>query len=551
MNNIRAMLISKGLVLGFILSGMLALLLRGCFYSPDSIPTGDSVWQLTMSVKLDAKEDHPTIYMAVPLDSAKNRVISQSFTHAGFNIKRLTQRKNVDAREIIAVARETGKLTLTGEYKIHLSEIKRWQKWLEGKQVLTPEERMRFLKLPDDLQLDDALLDRRLKSLMANVQEQELLIDEIFSYVNQKILSDERTAYVSVEKTLSQMRADSLGKANVMVALCRSSNIPARIITGVVVQEMLGLAEHYWVEVFTNDRWQPFDPSAGYAGELPATYLKLSENNINLAYQKDGLPLDVVIDIEQIPAPAGLMGTGEKQFRNIFDLARLPITTQFLLSSLLLLPLGALITTVFRNLIGVQTYGTFKSSLLALAVIYADWLTVSVVVGLVTIIGIGGRSILPEHMTRVPRLSIVLTIVAIAMVLSVSLMDYYNLNPNASVVLLPIIVMTSLVDRVYAIADEKGLAVAIYRLFWTCLVTIVCYMVFIVEALRQLVISHTEVHFFTLAAILMCNAYKGKMLVAYPAFHWMREPKHSVQHSENAMNSNKKLSSDPEKNSQK
>lgn len=310
-----------------------------------------------------------------------------------------------------------------------------------------------------------------------------------------------------------------------MVALCRSSNIPARIISGVIVKEMLGLTEHYWVELYTNDRWQPYDPSAGYAAELPATYLKLKENNVDLAYQKDGLPLDVVIDIEQIPAPAGLLGTEKEQYRNLFDLTRLPITTQFLLSSLLLLPIGALITTVFRNIVGVQTYGTFKSSLLALAVIYADWLTVSVVVGLVTIIGIGGRSILPEKMTRVPRLSIVLTIVAIAMVLSVSLMDFYNLNPSASVVLLPIIVMTSLVDRVYAIADEKGGTVAVYRLFWTCFVAVACYLVFTIEVLRQLMVSNPEIHFFTLALILMCNAYKWKMLTALPAFQWMQEPK--------------------------
>lgn len=541
MNNIRTMLITKRLVLGFIVSGALALLLRGYLHSHDSIPTGDSVWQLTMSVNVDATKDHPVIYMAVPLDSANNRVISQTYIHPGLDIKRLFQRKNINARELVAVAHETGKLTLTAEYKIHISETKRWQQWFERKEILKPAERLRFLKMPEDLQLDEEPLNEPLKSLMAKVQDQNLLIQEIFRFVHQQIRSDNRARYVSVASTLSRKRADSLGKSNVMVALCRASNIPARIVTGVIVQEMLGLSEHYWVEVYNDDHWQPYDPSAGYAGEIPETYLKLAENNIDLAYQKNGLPLDVIIDFERIPTPAGLMGTGGEQLRNIFDLTRLPITTQFLLSSLLLLPLGALITTVFRNIVGVKTYGTFKSSLLALAVIYADWLTVSVVVSLVAIIGIGGRSILPEHMTRVPRLSIVLTIVAVAMVLSVSLMDFYNLNPAASVVLLPIIVMTSLVDRVYAIADEKGIAIAIYRLFWTCLVAFVCYLVFTIEALRQLLISYPEVHFFTLALILMANAYKWEVLTDLTAFHWLREPKHGVAHTTDA------VSADPDK----
>ena len=51
------------------------------------------------------------------------------------------------------------------------------------------------------------------------------------------------------------------------------------------MQEMLSVAQHYWVDVYINGRWLPYDPSAGYAGEIPATYLKLKENNAQLAYQ--------------------------------------------------------------------------------------------------------------------------------------------------------------------------------------------------------------------------------------------------------------------------
>lgn len=222
-------------------------------------------------------------------------------------------------------------------------------------------------------------------------------------------------------------------------------------------------------------------------------------------------------------APFRLIFT--KRFVDMFDLARLPVTTQFLLSTLLLLPLGALVTVFFRNIIGVQTYGTFTSSLLALSMVYADWITVTVVVSLVTIVGIGGRSLLPKKISRVPRLSVVLTIVAIAMVFSVSLMDYYDLNPSPSVVLLPIIVMTGLVDRVYAISDEKGLAVAIYRLVWTCLVAVVCFMVFNIEVLRLSLVSYPETHFFTVSLILLFNTNKWKMLTDLDVFKWFREPK--------------------------
>ena len=527
MDNIHTMVLSKRLVLTFLAAGLIALVLRFHFYSPESIPAGDSVWQLTMMVNLRVGTDLPTIYMAVPLDSPNNRVISQTFIHPGFDIKRLIQRKNAAAREVIAVAREKGNLTFTGEYKIHISQPKRWQNWFEHEKDLTPAERMQYLQMPPELQLDDASLDKVLKSLRAKAQNQELLANDIFRFVYRKILSDKNVAFDSVEKTLAQRRANALGKANLMIALCRASNIPARLVTGVVVQEMINAPEHYWVELYSDGKWLPYDPFSGHTGDIPAHYLKLRENSPQLAYQKDGIPLNVTIDMEQIPAPAGLMGTGQKRFIEIFDLARLPVSTQFLLSSLLLLPFGALITTIFRSIVGVQTYGTFKSTLLALAFIYADWVTVAVVVSAVTVIGTSGLAIMPEKMTRVPRLSIVMTIVAIAMVLCVSVMDYYELNPSATVVLLPIIVMTSLVDRVYAIAEEDGIGIALYRLAWTWLVAVVCFLVFNIDVLRQLLIRFPEVHFFTLAMILMCNAYTGKKLTAFPAFNWLREPKHT------------------------
>ena len=539
MDDISTKPVTAKLVPALILIGALALLFRGFLSSSESIPTGDSVWELTMSVNIDATENNPTVYMAVPQGSVKNRVISQTFTHSGFELKRLTQRKNVAGREIIAIARDKGKLSFIGEYKIHISQTKRWQAWIKETNTLNSDERAQFLEIPSELQLSDDILKDALEVLRSKAGNQGSLIEEIFRYTHHDILSDQTVLFESLDKILSHKRADTLGKATLMVALCRASNIPARIVTGVVVKEILDANEHYWVEVYSNNQWISYDPAAGYTGELPATYLKLKENNARLAYLKDGAPLDVIIDIEQVPTPAGLMGAGEKRLSDIFDLDRLPLATRFLLATLLLLPFGALITILFRNIIGVHTYGTFTPSLLALSMLYADWITVAIVTTLVTITGIGGRSLLPKKMSRAPRLSIVMTIVAITMVFSVSLMDYFNLNPNPSVVLLPIVVLVSLVDRIYAITDENGLAVAIHRLVWTCLVAAVCYMVFSIEMLHIQLVSYPEIHFFTLALILICNSYKGKMLADVANFSWLQEPK-SNKPEENTPTGSKK-----------
>ena len=69
---------------------------------------------------------------------------------------------------------------------------------------------------------------------------------------------------------------------------------------------------------------------------------------------------------------------------DVLDLRRLTPGAQKTLALLFLIPIGALVTSVSRNLIGVETFGTFMPILLALSFVYADWL--SGIVVLVTVL---------------------------------------------------------------------------------------------------------------------------------------------------------------------
>lgn len=515
---------SKMLIAVLCLAGTGFLIFRWALQSPESVPAGDSLWQINLAVTVNAEEGQHYLHMAVPQDSPHIRVLSQSFNHPGFKVSRVTTGRK-DVREIIAKPLSTGKLRFDTEYKIQISNTPRWQQWFSKTSPLTAQERAHYLQLPDDLSLDDSVVTQVIHEIGAHAQSQDSLLEYLFSYVNQRIINDASFTDKSIENILQQRRADTLGKARLMVTLCRASHLPARRVTGIIVEEMLNLEEHYWIEVYINEQWVSYDPSHGLAGELPFNYLRIKEDTGPLSYLSDGTPLSTSIDSVQIPAAAGLLGTGHKRLIDIFDLTRLPLSTQFLLSSLLLLPFGALVTTFFRSVIGLQTFGTFTPSLLALAIIHADWITVSVVIAVVTLIGFGGRSLMPEKITRVPRLTIVMTLVAIAMTLSVSLMEYFNLNPSASVVLLPVIVLTGIVDRAYAIVDDYGVTVALYRLVWTIIVTLICLVVFNIESLRHIALIFPEIHFFTLAILLFITAHHWKKLTSLPLFVWLKEPK--------------------------
>ena len=523
----------KFIIFSLLLLGAVVIGLRISLLSNEAVPVGDQVWQINMAVTVNYSQEKSNLRIAVPLDSSHIRIISQSYEHPGFHLKRISL-KQKNQKEIIAEPTQTGELTFAAEYRLQISQSKRWQQWLETSGTLTPEMRQRYLEQSTDAENINSAISNALTEIRSMADSQEELLNQTFKFVHQRIINDPNSQFTNIERTAKARRGNPLAKAHLMVNLCRENKIPSRLVTGIVVSEMLDLHEHYWVEANINDQWIAYDPTSGYIADLPANYFTLKIGSDLLAYLDDGTPLDIIIDSIQVPAASGMLGTGKKRLFDILDFNRLPVNTQFLLATLFLLPFGALITTFFRQILGVQTYGTFTPALLAMSIIHAEWLTVIVVVLIVVAVGFGGRSILPEKMSRTPRLSIILTIVAIGMGFSISILEYFQLNPDPTVILLPIIVLTNLVDRFYSTAEDKSFASAVYRLIWTFIVTAVCFFLFVIEPVQLLVLAYPEIHFFTLAAILLISGYKGKTLASLPYWHWLKEPtlKHQAKPKE-------------------
>ena len=130
--------------------------------------------------------------------------------------------------------------------------------------------------------------------------------------------------------------------------------------------------------------------------------------------------ITVSYDISEEFVPTGLLGQETKGVSDILDLTRLSLDARVNMAILLLLPLGALLTTSCTNIIGIRTYGTFTPTLLALTTIYAEWITTLFIFSTIAFIGLFGRSFMPDKLTRTPRLTIVFTIVAMSMTLGIS-----------------------------------------------------------------------------------------------------------------------------------
>jgi hypothetical protein len=200
------------------------------------------------------------------------------------------------------------------------------------------------------------------------------------------------------------------------------------------------------------------------------------------------------------------------------------------MSLILLLPFGALITAFFRNIVGLMTFGTFAPALLAMSFIYADWGTGVMILAVVVTAGLYGRSLLDRlHLLMVPRLSIILTTIILCVVFGVSLLDYMELTPGADAVLLPLVILTILIERFHVTREEDGPAYAGQLALGTLIVAAFCYLMLRWEDIGHFILVYPEAHLFTLAAFILIGRYSGYRLSELMRFRDLVNPKGTQQ----------------------
>ena len=112
-------------------------------------------------------------------------------------------------------------------------------------------------------------------------------------------------------------------------------------------------------------------------------------------------------------------------------------------------------------------------------------------------------------------------------------MDYFSISPAGHVLLLPIIILTSLVDRLYKTLDEDGIKIALIRLVWTAIVGSGCYFILLQEQLGHLILAYPEIHLITIALVILLANYKYRKLSDFRYFAWLAEPRKVKQPTEN------------------
>ncbi|MCX7824868.1 MAG: lasso peptide biosynthesis protein [Verrucomicrobiae bacterium] len=487
------------------------------------VPHGDSAWRITYTLRFHAAKAGARIQVAVPGDPPQARLFRQDVRHAGLESER-THRTRWQTREIGLIAPQAGDYTLTARFDLHLSPRAQWRAPVPGA-ALSAEARADSLRSTRMIQADDPLVRQTLDHLRRGLPAKGELLQRVFDFCSNEIHPGDDKAPADAAGAIRQKTAAAVGRARAMAALCRAAKLPALLVTGFVAQETETFAPHTWVEVHNGARWEPYDPVNGFARALPHHFVPARRDGAEIVHATDITNLHAAYDLIALPPEPKALRAGHRKPWVILDLTRLPLEMHDVLAVILLMPLGALVTVLFRTVIGMRTYGTFPPTLIALSFIYNDWRAGLLTFAIVLALGLSSRALLDRlKLLLVPRLSVVLTLVVLCIIFAISLLDYLHLTPSAQAVLLPMVILTMMVERFYLTAEEDSPAFATQLLGATILVAACCYLVLRWTTVGHFVLAFPEVHLFTIAALILLGRYAGYRLTELWRFRDLAAP---------------------------
>ncbi len=314
--------------------------------------------------------------------------------------------------------------------------------------------------------------------------------------------------------------ADFVNTVTTMLAFAR---IPARMIRGIVLQDQQRRVEPLpWLEVHDGDRWLYFNPSTGEQG-LPDRYLVWWRGNESIVSVEGGSSVDVNFAVKKnfIDSVAIAEERAEIEGSALveFSLFSLPIQTQAVYSVLLMIPIGALIMVLMRNVVGIDAFGTFMPVLIALSFRETQLLWGAILFTLLVTLGLSIRFLLERlRLLLVPRLSAVLIVVVLLMMVISVVSHKLGIETGLSVALFPMVIIAMTIERMSIVWEEHGAGDAMRAGAGSLLLAIVAYLAMGMRWLEHLIFTFPELLLVVLAMVILLGRYSGYRLTELARF---------------------------------
>ncbi|WP_136796282.1 UUP1 family membrane protein [Desulfosediminicola ganghwensis] len=312
-------------------------------------------------------------------------------------------------------------------------------------------------------------------------------------------------------------------KANLAATVLNKAGIKARPVRGInLVRDQNNASLDTYIEIVDNNKLVLLNPTTAQP-ESRETFLSWQIDDEPLLDLIGGSGGKVAISIlgGRMAAERAAVLHGHQSGSVLIDFSiySLPIKDQNTFKLLLLIPIGALVVVVLRNLIGIPTSGTFMPILIALV-----FLQTKLIAGLVlfiTVVGVGLvlRSYLSHlNLLLVPRISAVLVFVIIIYV-AISVGSHkLGIAGGMQVTFFPMIIISWTIERMSVLWEEEGPRDVFKQGGGSLFAASLIYFAMSNSYLKHLTFSFPELLLVVLAIIIMIGSYSGYRLTELRRF---------------------------------
>jgi hypothetical protein len=465
-------------------------------------------WIVEARLTFDAIGGAVKAELAIPLDPPGYTMLDENFVSRGYGLQ--TERRGENRLAIWSTRRPSGKQALYYRTTVTRHED---QSLVQAVPALTTAP------------VYDELHGEAVNAILDEVRSKSADIATFSSLLVQQLASPTPDENVQLLLPRQGTREDRVRTAIYILAGAR---IPARMARGVrLVDGARGLQSEAWLEVNNGQYWIPIDPDSGVHG-YPQDFLVWWRGDVP-AYAIDRgrnaeLRFSVTRSVEEALETATRQAQLVRSSVTGYSLLALPVHTQNVYRTLLLIPVGALLIVFLRNVVGVLTFGTFMPVLIALAFRETELGTGLLLFTVIVTLGLVVRFYL-EHLKLllVPRLAAVVIVVILLMALVSILSQRMRFDVGLSVALFPMVILAMTIERMSIVWEEHGPGDAIKQGVGSLLVAAGCYLIMFDERIEHFVFVFPESLLLVLALALLLGRYTGYRLTELMRFRALSE----------------------------
>ena len=467
--------------------------------------TQNTIWNLETKLTFQAHERPAKITLLIPKNTRRYALVDENFLSPGYGLT-TSMTEDGNRRAVWSIRKAKGRQTLY--YRAVLRRIN----------TTTPPHSDR----PPAI-MPSTLTSPHRESALALINEIRQESSDVETFVGGLIRRLHDRDPDDAVKVLFGNHPTDESRIHMTVQLLLLAGIPARPVHGFQLDESNNTASRMdWFQVFEKDRWLSFSPLTPDS-TIPDEFITWWRGNAPL-FQGEGvskLQFSLAVSPNQEEAIQSALVGSQLANPSILDysLFSLPLHVQAVYRVLLMVPLGALLLVILRNVVGIKTFGTFMPILIGLAFRETQLLWGLVLFSLVVGLGLAVRFYL-EHLKLllVPRLASVLIVVVLLMAMLSILSHKLGLDRGLSIALFPMVILTMTIERMCIVWDERGAGESLQQGLGSLAVATLTYLTMTIPYLEHLLFVFPELLLLILAGTLLLGRYSGFRLLELRRF---------------------------------